>query len=80
VNHAVISHSGQLFMRMDNSTDSGFTSTPAISLHVSCATEAEIEGLSEKLAVGGQVFMLPCSGPFSPKLAWFPSDLAFHDN
>jgi predicted 3-demethylubiquinone-9 3-methyltransferase (glyoxalase superfamily) len=47
-----------------------WTFTPAISLWVSCHSEAEIDQLHARLAEGGQVFMPLGSYPFSEKFAW----------
>jgi len=47
-----------------------FTFTPAMSLHVTCATENEIDNLYAALSQGGQVFMPLDTYPFSKKYAW----------
>lgn len=47
-----------------------FKFTPAISLFVSCDTDAEIEMLWEKLSENGSVMMPLGSYPWSPKYAW----------
>lgn len=47
-----------------------FTFTPAISLFVNCKTQEEIDGLWEKLAPEGIVFMQLDRYPFSEKFGW----------
>lgn len=71
VRHATFSLNGQQFMCIDsNAADHGFTFTPAISLYVTCATEAEIDRLYAGLSAGGGVMMPLDAYPFSPKFAW----------
>ena len=71
VRHATFSLNGQQFMCIDsNAADHGFTFTPAISLYVTCATEAEIDRLYAGLSAGGGVMMPLDTYPFSPKFAW----------
>jgi predicted 3-demethylubiquinone-9 3-methyltransferase (glyoxalase superfamily) len=70
VMRATFSLSGQRFMCIDSSARHGFTFTPAISRHVSCATEAEIDRLFENLSMGGRVLMPLAPYPFSPKYGW----------
>jgi predicted 3-demethylubiquinone-9 3-methyltransferase (glyoxalase superfamily) len=68
---AVFTLNGQTFMCIDSSAaPHQFTFTPAISLYVTCKTEAEIEVLFEKLSAGGAVLMELAAYPFSPKFAW----------
>lgn len=64
---------GQTFMCVDSPVKHGFTFTPAMSLFVDCADEAEIDGLFAKLSEGGQIFMPLDKYPFSRKFGW-PSD------
>jgi predicted 3-demethylubiquinone-9 3-methyltransferase (glyoxalase superfamily) len=61
---------GQEFMCIDSNIEHDFTFTPALSLYVNCATEAELETLFEKLSSGGQVLMPLDRYPFSAKYAW----------
>ena len=70
VRHAVFSLNGQSFMCIDSAVKHGFTFTPAMSLHVTCATESEIDKLYAALSQGGQVFMPLDAYPFSKKYAW----------
>lgn len=61
---------GQRFMCIDSSVKHGFTFTPAMSIFVECASEAEIDTLHAKLAEGGQVLMPLGEYPFSRKFVW----------
>ena len=68
--HATFSLAGQEFMCIDSYVQHGFAFTPAMSLYVTCETEAEIDRLFERLSDGGQVMMPLAAYPFSPKFAW----------
>ena len=70
VRHAVFSLRGQRFMCIDSPIEHGFTFTPAMSLHVSCDTESELDKLYAGLTDGGQILMPLDSYPFSKKYAW----------
>ena len=70
VMHAIFALGEQEFMCIDSSVKHGFTFTPAISLYVTCASEAEIDRLYVKLSEGGQVLMPLDAYPFSPKFSW----------
>jgi predicted 3-demethylubiquinone-9 3-methyltransferase (glyoxalase superfamily) len=70
VKQATFALSGQTFMAIDSPVSHGFTFTPAMSLFVDCASEAEIEGLFAKLSDGGQVLMPLNAYPFSPRFGW----------
>lgn len=70
VQHALFSLNGQLLMCTDSFVKHGFTFTPAISLHVTCGTEGEIDSLFAKLSEGGQILMPLDAYPFSRKFAW----------
>ncbi len=70
VMHATFSLNGQEFMCIDSNVKHDFTFTPAVSLYVNCETEAEIDGLFEKLSHNGQVFMPLAPHPFSEKFGW----------
>ncbi len=59
-----------MFMATDSPVKHDFAFTPAMSLFVDCATEAEIEALYAKLSEGGQVLMPLNAYPFSPKFGW----------
>jgi len=70
VMQATFSLGGQEFMCIDSNIKHQFTFTPAMSLYVNCGTEAEIDGLFEKLSHAGQVLMPLDRYPFSEKFAW----------
>jgi predicted 3-demethylubiquinone-9 3-methyltransferase (glyoxalase superfamily) len=70
VQHAVFALNGQLFMCIDTSVRHGFAFTPAMSLHVTCETEAEVDKLFAALSQDGQVLMPLNTYPFSRKYAW----------
>ncbi len=67
---ATFSLYGQVFMCIDSSVKHEFTFTPAISLYINCATEAEIDRLFERLSSDGTVFMPLAAYPFSDKFGW----------
>ena len=68
--HATFSLNGQTFMCIDSYVKHQFTFTPAMSLYVTCQTEAEIDELFEKLSQGGETLMPLGSYPFSEKFGW----------
>ncbi len=70
VMHALFSLNGQEFMCIDSNVRHNFTFTPAMSLYVTCDTEAKIDELFEKLSEQGQVFMPLSRYPFSDKYGW----------
>ncbi len=70
VMHAVFSLHGQLFMCIDSSVKHEFTFNPAISLHVTCETEEEIDEVFGKLSQGGSILMPLDAYPFSRKYGW----------
>jgi predicted 3-demethylubiquinone-9 3-methyltransferase (glyoxalase superfamily) len=70
VKHATFSLNGQVFMCIDSSVKHEFSFTPAISLHVTCDTEDEIDRLFETLSQDGTVFMPLAAYPFSEKFGW----------
>lgn len=70
VKHATFTLHGQEFMCIDSNVSHGFSFTPAMSLYVKCASEAEIKMLFEKLSEGGQIFMPLDKYPFSEKYGW----------
>jgi len=61
---------GQTFMCVDSPVKHDFTFTPAMSLFVDCADEAEIDELFSKLSNGGQILMPLDKYPFSRKFGW----------
>lgn len=70
VMHALFTLDGQQFMCIDSSVEHGFTFTPAMSLYVTCETEAEIDALFAQLSQDGQVLMPLAAYPFSEKFGW----------
>jgi predicted 3-demethylubiquinone-9 3-methyltransferase (glyoxalase superfamily) len=70
VMHATFSLNGQEFMCIDSSIKHEFTFTPAISLYVTCESEAEIDRLFASLAEGGKVLMPLDAYGFSQKFGW----------
>lgn len=70
VQHAVFSLAGRRLMCIGSFVKHGFTFTPAMSLHVACETEREVDELFAKLSEGGQVLMPLDTYPFSSRYAW----------
>lgn len=70
VMHATFSLRGLTLMCIDSPVKHDFTFTPAISLHVTCDTEADIDRIFHALAEGGAVLMPLAAYPFSAKFAW----------
>jgi predicted 3-demethylubiquinone-9 3-methyltransferase (glyoxalase superfamily) len=70
VMRAVFSLAGQSVMCIDSPMKHDFTFTPAMSLFVDCATNAQLEDLFAKLSAGGQVLMPLGHYGFSRKFAW----------
>lgn len=70
VKFARFSLNGQEFQAQDSGRQHPFTFTPALSIFVQCETEAEIDGLFQKLSEGGMVFMPLDRYPFSEKFSW----------
>ena len=70
VQHALFSLNGHLLMCIDSFVKHGFTFTPAMSLHVTCSTESEIDRFFVKLSDGGQTLMPLDAYPFSKRYAW----------
>lgn len=68
--HATFTLNGQTFMAIDSFVNHAFTFTPAMSLYVSCETEAEIDRLFAALSEGGSVMMPLAAYPFSEKFGW----------
>jgi predicted 3-demethylubiquinone-9 3-methyltransferase (glyoxalase superfamily) len=69
VMHATFTLSGQTFMAID-SEPHAFGFTPAVSLYVTCSSEAEIDRLYAALSEGGSVMMPLAAYPFAAKFAW----------
>ena len=70
VRQALFSLQGQLFMCIDSVVKHQFAFTPALSLHVTCDTESEINMLFARLSEGGQILMPLDAYPFSTRYAW----------
>jgi predicted 3-demethylubiquinone-9 3-methyltransferase (glyoxalase superfamily) len=70
VQQATFTLAGQPFMCIDSPMKHGFTFTPAISLFVQCADEAELDRLYAALAEGGAELMPLGNYGFSPKFGW----------
>jgi predicted 3-demethylubiquinone-9 3-methyltransferase (glyoxalase superfamily) len=69
--HATFTLNGQGLMCIDSPAKHDFTFTPATSLFVDCASEAEIDEIFAKLSKNGKVYM-PLEGyPFAKKFVWF---------
>lgn len=54
IKHALFSLNGQKFSAMDSSLEHAFTFTPAVSLHVNCETQDEVDRLWERFTQGGE--------------------------
>lgn len=70
VQQATFSLAGQPFMCIDSPMEHAFTFTPAMSLFVQCASEAELARLYAALAEGGTELMPLGNYGFSPKFGW----------
>lgn len=70
VQQATFTLAGQPFMCVDSPMKHGFTFTPAMSLFVQCADEAELDRLYAALADGGTELMPLGSYGFSAKFGW----------
>jgi predicted 3-demethylubiquinone-9 3-methyltransferase (glyoxalase superfamily) len=69
--HAVFTLNRTRFMCIDSVVKHEFGFTPAMSVHVSCETEQEVDTFFAKLSEGGQILMALDAYPFSKKYAWF---------
>jgi predicted 3-demethylubiquinone-9 3-methyltransferase (glyoxalase superfamily) len=70
VQHATFSLAGQSFMCIDSPVHHDFTFTPAVSLYVQCADEAEIDRLYAALAEKGTELMPLGNHGFSARFGW----------
>lgn len=61
---------GQEFMCIDSPIKHGFGFTPAISLFVDCASEAELDAAFGRLADGGRILMPIDNHGFSTRFGW----------
>lgn len=68
--HAAFTLAGRPFIAFDSPAPHEFTFTPAISLFVTCETEAEFDRLYEALSEDGQVMMPPENYGFSSRFAF----------
>jgi len=71
VKHAVFSLMGEELRCIDSFVAHEFTFTPAMSLFVTCRSEAELDALAAKLSEGGQTFMPLDSYGFSKRFTFF---------
>jgi predicted 3-demethylubiquinone-9 3-methyltransferase (glyoxalase superfamily) len=67
---ALFTLAGRQFMCIDSPVSHGFSFTPAMSIFVTCDSEAEVDTLFARLSDGGQVLMPLGAYPFSPKFGW----------
>lgn len=70
VEHATFTLAGKQYMCIDSSVKHGFTFTPAMSLYVTCADEAEIDRLYAALSENGGALMPLGDYGFSTKFGW----------
>jgi predicted 3-demethylubiquinone-9 3-methyltransferase (glyoxalase superfamily)/uncharacterized protein YndB with AHSA1/START domain len=67
---ARFSLNGREFISIDSPVKHQFTFTPAVSLLVDCATEAEVDRLFAALSSDGSVMMPLAAYPFSKRFGW----------
>lgn len=70
VMHAIFTLAGQQFMCIDSAVKHAFGFTPAMSLWVDCADEAELDRLYAALSADGQVLMAVGNHGFSKRFGW----------
>lgn len=70
VMHAIFTLAGQQFMCIDSAVKHAFGFTPAMSLWVDCADEAELDRLYAALSADGQVLMAVGNHGFSTRFGW----------
>jgi predicted 3-demethylubiquinone-9 3-methyltransferase (glyoxalase superfamily) len=70
VQHATFRLRDKIYAAIDSPAKHDFTFTPAISLFVDCADEAEFDTLFAALSSDGKVLMPPDNYGFSRKFAW----------
>lgn len=70
VQHAIFELCGEQLMCIDSPAQHAFTFTPAMSLFVTCAVEAELQKLFAALSEDGQILMPLDNYGFSTKFAW----------
>ena len=67
---ASFSLAGREFLCIDSPIQHAFTFTPAISLFVECASEAELDSAFSRLSEGGSVLMPVGNYGFSARFGW----------
>ncbi|MCI2421936.1 VOC family protein [Saccharopolyspora sp. K220] len=70
VQHATFSLAGQQFMCIDSYVSHAFTFTPATSIYVQCADDAELKRLHAELSKDGDELMPLDNYGFSTRFAW----------
>ena len=70
VKHGVFTLDGQEYMAIDSGREHAFTFTPAVSIFVTCESEAEVDHLYATLSEGGAVLMELADYGFSTKFGW----------
>jgi predicted 3-demethylubiquinone-9 3-methyltransferase (glyoxalase superfamily) len=70
VMHAIFALAGQRFMCIDSAQQHAFGFTPAVSLYVDCADEAELERLHAALSADGAELMPLGNYGFSTRFGW----------
>jgi predicted 3-demethylubiquinone-9 3-methyltransferase (glyoxalase superfamily) len=70
VKNALFSLNEQEFLCLDSPIKHDFTFTPAISIHIECQTEKEIDKLFKNLSKKGKILMDLGSYGFSEKYGW----------
>lgn len=70
VMHAIFTLAGQRFMCIDSAVKHAFGFTPAMSLWVDCADDAELDRLYAALSADGQVLMAVGNHGFSKRFGW----------
>ncbi|ANS41826.1 VOC family protein [Serratia inhibens] len=70
IKHASIDFDRQNLVFIDSPVSHDFSFTPAVSLHVNLATEAELERVFARLAEGGEVLMPLDDYGFSARFGW----------
>jgi predicted 3-demethylubiquinone-9 3-methyltransferase (glyoxalase superfamily) len=70
VKQATFTLAGSPFRCIDSPVHHDFTFTPAVSVHLACATEAEVDSLFAGLSDGGMIMMPLMAYPFARKFTW----------
>ncbi|MNG83525.1 hypothetical protein D3C79_422500 [compost metagenome] len=77
IKHASIDFDRQNLVFIDSPVSHDFSFTPAVSLHVNLATEAELERVFARLADGGEVLMPLDDYGFSARFGWLNDRFGF---